>query len=723
MTPLDLLLSTFLQETTESLDELGRNLESLRDLPAGEVARALTDAMRIAHNLKGAAMSVGAKDFAEGCHRLEDALEATRNGDQRPAPGDIDAWLAGVVALSDLARRPDLRREIELASKRLLGALDETSQSPAAPETGVIQPVAEGAGDVTSGPDDGEAPVENRQANRDTSVRVDARRLSDVMVTADEIRIAHARGHARLARVRQLLGELEQLAAGIDDVPRRLSDLSAVWTAFLQDETREVHQLGKLAGTLSHAVRRLTMLPLTTQLATWRGAMREAASALGKRARLETEVGLIELDKDVLDRLREPLGHLLRNAVDHGLETPEERVSKGKPAVGRVLVTAEAEGAFVRLSITDDGRGLDLERIGAAAIARGLSTAEAIAAMARDEVASLMFLPGFTTAEAVSRISGRGVGLHAVRTALDALGGTVTVRSAPDGEGTVFELVVPVSQISISGLLVRAGHTVYALPVNDVVRAVSTAAKDLVASAGETVLVSGGAAPVRAKSLEVALGLPAPPGSARGIAVIVERGVSRMALVVDEIVGELEYVARPLPWNVGALPGVGGAVLLGDGSLALSVDVGALLAPDWDDAVPVATPVETSRRHRVLVVDDSLVTRTLARGTLAGAGFEVVVSVDGEDAWTKLRRERFDAVVSDVQMPRLDGFGLTERIRRDARLRGLPVVLVTSLAEPRHAERGVAVGADAYIVKGEFEQKRLLEAIRRLLGSKSCPVS
>jgi two-component system chemotaxis sensor kinase CheA len=733
MTPLELLVATFVEEAAESLDELGRAFETLRDVPEAGLPQTLTDAMRVAHNLKGASLSVGLPKFADLCHRLEDELEAARNAAVRPSASDIDGWLTFTAALGDQARSSSLREAIAAgASPQFTGAAPpaasvDAPDVPAGPDGAAPDEVGRG-GRAAGEPALPQEHAEPRRDGGDSSVRVDSRRLTDVMMSADEIRIAHGRGRVRLARVRQLLGELEQLASGTEDVPRRLSDLTSVWMAFLQDETREVHELGKLAAGLSHAVRRLTLLALTTQVAGWRGAVRDAAARLGKRVRLEVDVGLIELDKAVLDRLREPLGHLLRNAVDHGIEPEAERLAAGKPAAGRVLVRATAEGAFVNLQVIDDGRGLARDRIVDIAVSRGLVDEHARSSLSPEEIAALVFLPGFTTAGQVSRISGRGVGLHAVREAVDALGGSLVVRDGDGGSGCVFELSVPVTQISVSGLLVRAGHTIYAIPVHHIARAALATERDLEHSAGELVLQSPGSQPVPVRRLEAALDLPAPAISGRVAAVVLERGGTTAAFAVDEILGELEYVARPLPWNVAAITGLAGAVVLGDGALALAVDVPALLAPRSPRAAagsvtsPQDPPGEAAReRQRVLVVDDSLVTRTLARGTLAAAGFEVVLAVDGEDAWSKLRNERFDAVVTDIQMPRLDGFGLTERIRRDAGMRWLPVVLVTSLGDERHVKRGAEVGANAYVVKGQLEQRRLLDAVRKLVDRSVCP--
>ncbi|MDH5490899.1 MAG: response regulator, partial [Myxococcales bacterium] len=437
----------------------------------------------------------------------------------------------------------------------------------------------------------------------------------------------------------------------------------------------------------------------------------------GKRVRFEGDVGDFGLDRQVLDGLRDPMVHLLRNAVDHGIEAPEERESRGKAPIGTVSVRARTMGSMVEIDITDDGRGVDRQAVIARAIERGLLSPERAAKISEAEVLDLLFSPGFSTAGAVSRISGRGVGLDVVRTRVQELGGRAEIGENPGG-GTLFRLTVPSSLVSTKGLLVKTGSTVHALPIAYVERTLRVALEDVRSVEGGAAVEQEGSEPLRLRWLATLMAESRQDDPERLAVVVVEHGRQRRGLVVGDVLGEAEFVVRQLPWNIRRLRGIAGAAVLGDGGLAVVIDVPSLFEGAASGRLAATETVKRkseARKQRILVVDDSLTSRMLERNILLATGYDVEVANDGEEGWEALQRQEVDLLITDVEMPRLDGIELTRRVRADARLRELPIIMVTSLSRPEDVKAGAAAGADEYIVKGRFDHRALLDAVNRLI--------
>jgi two-component system, chemotaxis family, sensor kinase CheA len=415
----------------------------------------------------------------------------------------------------------------------------------------------------------------------------------------------------------------------------------------------------------------------------------------------------------VAERLKDPLLHLVRNAVDHGIETPAERAAAGKPAAGSITISAALKGAQVEIAITDDGRGIDRQRIREEARARGLPES----GEDRDLLA-LVFHPGLSTARALTAVSGRGVGLDVVKSQVIALHGTVGLESVA-GVGTTFTLTVPLTITLIRALLVKSAGRTFAVATTQVMALRRLIAREVRNVGGREVLATThGLLPL--VSLAEGLGLPAPrrDRGQGGFVVLVEAGTSRVAFVVDELLAEQDLVVTGLGRRLRRVPYFAGCALMEDGDIALILSAAelaenALLAPTRRPLIAAAAP-EVARK-RLLVADDSVTTRTLEKAILEEAGYEVRLAADGHQAWRILQKETIDLVVADVEMPGMDGFTLTETLRHSAGLRRIPVVLVTSLSSDRDRARGLEAGANAYIVKSGFDRKSLLEAVGQLL--------
>jgi len=499
----------------------------------------------------------------------------------------------------------------------------------------------------------------------------------------------------------------------IDDNLRRLEkDLER----FAMVLTSDGRQLDQVADLLDDAVRRLRMLPFAEACQGLDRLVRDLARASGKEVVLLVEGGQVELDRSILEGLRDPLYHLVRNAVDHGIETPDQRQAAGKLAQGRITLAAALRGTQVEVVVADDGRGLDLEAVRQQVRQQGLGEPPD-----ERDLASCIFLPGFSTASLITSVSGRGVGLDVVKSQVELLHGTIDL-SFTAGQGTRFALAVPLTLTTLRALLVEAGEQTFAWASTNVQRLVRIGPDDIRMVGGREMLVNGKSLLPMA-SLAETLGLPATTAAGAGgkrPGLIVAAAERRMVFVVDELIAEQEIVVKGLGDRIRRVRNFSGATILPSGRIALVLNAAALIRAAMSQSVgptPAPVPAMTGSlaRKRLLVVDDSVTTRSLEKSILEAAGYEVVTAADGEAGWKLLQERDVDLVITDIEMPRMDGFELTEAIRRSKRSHELPVILISARSSDRDKARGIEVGADAYIVKSTFDQKELLEALGQLL--------
>ncbi len=516
---------------------------------------------------------------------------------------------------------------------------------------------------------------------------------------------AHARETALPGRTIDALGrvgeELRQLEKDID--------------RFAVTMTSDHRQFARAASLLDDEVRRVRMLPFAQSCQGLDRIVRDLALAVGKHVELVVEGGDVELDRSVLEGLKDPLIQLVRNAVDHGVETPDRRRAAGKPATARVTVSASLRGTLVEVVVADDGAGIDRDGLRRQAAKRGHD-----APAADRDLIDMIFLPGFSTAPLITNISGRGVGLDVVKSRVEGLHGTIGTVSEP-GQGTRFTLSVPLTLTTLRVLLVRASGQSFALASAHVWKLVRVDPRDLRPIKGREMWVRDGS-PLPVALLSDVLGLAAgepPPRDAKLPGLIMVTGDRRMLFVVDELIAEQEIIIKGMGHRFRRLRFFSGATILPDGDVALVLNAPGLLhaALGRNSGLTTSRPAHSLAltRKRLLVVDDSLTTRTLEKSILEAAGYEVAVAVDGEAGWKALQEQGADLLVSDIEMPRMDGFALTETVRRSERFGELPVILLSSRASDVDKARGIEVGANAYIVKGAFEQTELLATIAQLL--------
>jgi two-component system chemotaxis sensor kinase CheA len=477
----------------------------------------------------------------------------------------------------------------------------------------------------------------------------------------------------------------------------------------------EVRDLSRVLNDLQERTMRVRMVPVATITDGLQRAVRDVARSTGKDVRWEVRGEDTELDRGVLQQLSDPLLHLVRNAVDHGIESPGERAAVGKPEQAVVRLHAMQLGSEVIVTITDDGKGIDVDRVRAQAAARGADVTN----LSDEEALYLIFRSGLSTASFVSDISGRGVGLDVVRTNVEAVRGRVEIHTEP-GVGTEFRLVVPITLAVMPCLLVEAGGMRHAVPMHSVLQAQAEAAE---ARAEGRPVVWVGSQAVPLSNLAAVLGLP--PDQA-GPIVVVAGLTRRHAFRVGGLVGQRDVAVKGLSRLLPRLDVLAGASVEPDGSILLVLDIpglidrartdrGAVTMASVADAPAAAVPT-VAARAKLLVVDDALTVRELQRSILERAGYEVVTAVDGVEAMATLAEGPVDLVLTDVEMPRMDGFALTESIRANPARSNLPVLILTSRASENDRQRGMEAGADGYIVKSAFDETALLSAVERLLG-------
>lgn len=698
----------------DALDSLEAALGALCSPDVPDRAAVVRTAVERARALKDQAEASGAQKVAS-------LAEAAALGFTRMEPGGDAAGLAASDVAGTLV---DLRAALESSGEA--GAVSravEALRSVPAPSSS-----AEGSGTQgTAG-----ASQESRGA-ADRSVRVSVKTLESLALQVELLVAGRAQQARRGESHRGLMDGMHEVLLHLERASSQLvlsgggpalEPLRAGVTVMrglqkrLLELTKETHrdgeQLTLIAQVARDDLRDLRMVPASQVLEPLRRTVREVSARLNKDVTLELAGGDVRLDRRILDALKDPLLHLVRNAIDHGLESAAERRAVGKPETGRLEVRVEPRGTRVALVVEDDGAGLSPERVRATAVRRGLLTAEAAQKLSDAQAARLVFQPGFSTREQVTATSGRGVGLDVVQATAQRLQGSVDVAFTP-GRGTRFTVDLPLSLAAALGLLVRTGTTVSAIP-SDCVKRVLRLSPDEVGTVAGRVVARVDDEQLTFLPLAEAIGLPRLPmpldSGKRQTAALLTVGDDKVLFAIDEVVGQQEIVVRSLGRHVQGVRHLAGAAVLDDGRVVPVLNATELVRAARPETRSASTQ---STRPRILVCDDALTTRFAMKSLLEIAGYPVVTAADGEEAWGVLERSPCHLVVSDWQMPRLDGVGLTRRIKAHPVLNRMPIILVTSLDSPEDRAAGLEAGADGYLVKREVERGKLLELVRQLL--------
>lgn len=686
------LLEVFKAEVAEQIEQLRQMMEP----PAGEWD--LQGLFRVSHNVKGAARMVEALVVRDVAHALEDLFSFMRDG---------GAATADVVHLA--RHGAGLLENVFLDSGAVAG--DAVAMYRRGVDGAMAGQAVAAAPALRSGAGEDRAAVSAADLAGDATLRVGLEKLDRLMEFAAELVAAGFRMEERVAEAAHAQGAAERLVKSGAVDKGAAKQVEAALRGLRRDLAKDRAQYEQISSQLREAIRHLRMVRIDTMRTVFNRVVRDAAASEQKSVALRLDGGDTEIDRSVLEGLRDPLVHLIRNAVAHGIEQPAARLAAGKPAVGIVTLQAVTDGGWVNIRVSDDGAGIDWAAVRARAVERGLLGPDEAAEDRR--LAECLFEPGFSTAARITELAGRGVGLDVVRQNVANLGGEVEAVKQRGG-GAAFEMRVPLTRLTTKGILVRIADHFLAVPINAVERTVSVASADLREVDG-TMVYPILNVPLPVMPLETAFGLESDRQAVRP-SVVLRSDEGRVVCLADEVVGEKEFVVQRLAWNVKRLRGVSGTAVLDGGRICIVVDAGGLVtARDRKSGLLAAGAGEAEKDRNILVVDDSITTRTLEKNILTAAGFSVTLAVDGEEAWSRLVEGQFDLLISDVEMPRLSGLDLARRVRGDARFRTLPVILVTSLGNEQQKLAGAEAGANAYIVKGEFDQDALLTAVGRLL--------
>lgn len=730
----------------------------------------LASAMRAAHSIKGAGRIVQLDVAVRLSHVMEDCLVAAQDAslvldgagiDVLLAAGDLLSRLSAVsesavpqwvesettavddlIAQLDQVRAGTWKAPSTAASHPELTPVAEPPRtapplaSPAEPTAGMAAPADARAGTDSS------PQVAPPAETLDRSMKIGVQTLNRLMGLTGEA-VVQSRwfepfGASLLALKRREheIGELlDLLQARLDRSDTDTTDLLASIRTKLEgvrQATSERHlELESFALRASNLADRLYREAVATRMRPFGDGVegfprlvRDVARQLGKQAQIEILGRQTEVDREVLDRLEAPLNHMIRNCLDHGLESPADRVAAGKPAAGTIRVEARHRAGLFALAVSDDGRGIDVERLRRKVVDRGLVTPEMAANFSETELTEFLFLPGFSTATAVTDISGRGVGLDAVQDMAKAVGGLARITSRP-GNGMTVSLELPLTLSVARTLLTEIGGEPFAFPLTRIAKTVSVPVTDLVSLEGQQCFMLDGER-IGVVSAHEVLGMSQKPAWDEVIPVVLLGDRSaRYGLAVDRFLGEHDLVVRPLDHRLGKVQDVSASAVLEDGSPVLIMDVDDLVRSVESELHEGRlrglgrVAVATTKRRRILVVDDSITVREVERTLLKNRGYDVDVAVDGMDGWNALRSGQYDLTVSDVDMPRLTGIELVSRIRADPRLKSMPVIIVSYKDREEDRLRGLEAGADRYMTKNSFHDETLLAAVLELAGPPS----
>ncbi len=753
------LLDTFKVETEEHVSAISSGLIELEQSPTEARRRQIIEVVfREAHSLKGAARSVNRTDVERVCQSMENLLAALKREEVSPSSGVFDLLFQGVDAVTRLLEGGKERTSEERAFfpelRERLSAAARGEEIPAPAAAVEVGPAAEEKKEVAPLPS---MPAGGPPAHGAETIRIPRHKMDSLLLQVEELIAIKLIACQHLSELREIRAEVDHWTkewtrihpllrktaytndgAGGDrcapdgtagaitgflewhqPVAKTISGQLALLKKTFDGDSRTI---GTMIDSLLEDIKDVLMFPCSSLLDIFPKVVRDLSREQGKEIDFRVSGGEIEIDNRILQELKDPLVHIIRNSIDHGIETPEKRIRKRKPPRGKLAIcVSQTDGGKVEILIADDGGGIDPERVRSLAVSKGIITPEEASHLGEQEAISLIFQSGFSTAPAVTTLSGRGLGLAIAREKIERLGGTVAVETHNDS-GTVFRILIPLTRATFRGTLVRVGERIFAIPTMNVERVVSAPRESIKTVENvETIELHGKAASLVRLGVTLEMADDGREEDAKAVPVLVlGSGGSRIAFEVDEVLNEQEIIVKSLGRQLSRVRNIAGATVLGTGKVVLVLNVSDLLKSAMKNAGKISMvsgiPAGSRKKRKtILVVEDSITARTLLKNILESVGYGVVTAVDGVDGFTALRSRTFDLVVSDVQMPRMNGLELTEKIRATKESQNLPVILVTGLESPEDRRKGVAAGANAYFVKSSFDQTDLLSAIRRMI--------
>ncbi|MFA6396646.1 MAG: response regulator [Sulfurimonas sp.] len=719
------LLETFAQEAKEHIDNLSNGLLELKKSSAPESSKALVETLfREAHSFKGASRSVNIVELEEVCKAMEEVFSHYKLlGLTIPDPL-IEIMLEAsdllsTLSLGDELSRRDQKPHVQEIITRLHKQLEPDFLIPTK-EMSPLAFVSEVPQKITQEIKPDESPKVQEESKAAETIRIPLKKLNAIMEQTEEMlfaKIVSKRHTEMLSSIMEEIGELKKMQSNPQAMISKLVSVESMMHKAIKQSKGDAREIALSVDRLLAQMKEALTLPFSTLFYTLPKIVHDMAKSVGKEAVLNVIGGEIEIDRRILEEMHDPIIHLLRNAVDHGIESIQERTRQGKSSVGTITLTLNQKSATkVELTVCDDGEGIPPQKIKLAAIKKGIIDQESAEALDEQSILNLVFQSGITTALSVTDLSGRGLGLAIVQEKAQQLGGQAYVQNK-EGGGAEFTVILPLTMATFRGVVTSLNTQKYIFPSEHISRVMSVTHDRIKNVEGkEMVVVDHHVIPFY--PLHTILELPAPYVESHFVSVVViASGDELLAIGVEGIDYEEEVMVKSLGKQLSRVKNIAGVALLASDVPALILNVSDIFKSVGMVSLKSAVQKKAvqKQKSRILVVDDSPTTRALLQNIMEMVGYDVVSAVDGLDAFEALQKEPFDLVVSDVDMPRMNGFELTEAIRRDTKNAELPIILVTSLESEEDKEKGMKAGANAYIVKSTFDQNNLLENIQLLI--------
>ena len=758
------LMEAFRQEAAERMESLSSGLLELEKAPPDRKAEIVEVIFREAHSLKGAARSVNLTAAEEIFHSLENVFAALKRNEIETPPEFFDAVHAIVDATRDLLNTPSPdKKTVEAILRQITdlqaGKYARRVKPEAAPvldkkklmsQLADIRQKRQKTGESKIPEKAPEEPVVQKPPAAPTAetLRISIAKLEALLRQAEEFISFKLTEHYRYAALLDLSDDMTALEKGLgkscgavkrsqkentgspgissatatyDMVTEELKSLKVKLSDLSKSVKSDLYLHSLMVDDLIREAQKVLMLPAATVLNIFPKMVRDLSRDKGKEIEITITGEEIEIDKRILEEIKNPLIHIVRNSIDHGIEKPDDRVRKGKSKTGQINISVLQEtGGKVEIVITDDGAGINIEKVKKTALKNGVITQKQAEELSDEEAQMLIFQSSLSTSQIVTDVSGRGLGMSIVQESIQKLGGRLSLQSQP-GKGTIFRFLLPVSMATSHGLLTETSGQKFLIPLLNVEK-VDRIHKDDIKTVEnrETIEYFDQAVPLVHLSDVLELRRTEKKETSEFISVLIlALAEKRIAFCVDKVLYVQEALVKSLGRQLVRVRNIAGATILGSGELIPILNVADLMQSAVNiSAQSIISPAgeEKETEHKkVLVVEDSFTSRTLLKNILETAGYIVKTAIDGVDALALLKTEEFDLVVSDVDMPRMDGFTLTSKIRSDPKLAEKPLILVTALDKREDRERGIDVGANAYIIKSSFDQSNLLETVQRFI--------